>query len=103
MSPPGNQEEAANEPIEFRVAFLPVLLLSPQSVFLTPGSRRSADLPRHSTAELTSGKKLSKSTNARLEIENWTNRVYPINLGSEFNGSHVSMPSRVTVRLAYHF
>lgn len=60
-------------------------------------------LPRHSVVNLTIGKSLTRSTDARLEMENLTNRVYPINLGSEFNGSHVSQPRLVTFRLAYHF
>jgi outer membrane receptor for ferrienterochelin and colicin len=60
-------------------------------------------LPRHSVVNLTVGKSLTRSTDARLEIENMTNRVHPINLGSEFNGSHVSHPRLVTMRLAYHF
>jgi hypothetical protein len=63
----------------------------------------SCRLPKHSTFNVTVGKKLTASTDVRLEIENLTNKVYPINLGSEFNGSHVSMPRLVTVRFAYHF
>jgi outer membrane receptor protein involved in Fe transport len=64
---------------------------------------RNCRLPSHSTVNLTVGKKLNQTTDARLEIENLTNKVYPINLGSEFNGSHVSMPRVMTLRLAYHF
>lgn len=60
-------------------------------------------LPSHSTVNLTIGKSLTRNVDARFEIENITNRVYPINLGSEFNGSHVSPPRLMTVRLAYHF
>jgi outer membrane receptor protein involved in Fe transport len=63
----------------------------------------SCRLPHHSTVNLTLGKSLTRSIDARLEIENLTNHVYPINLGSEFNGSHVSIPRLVSVRLAYHF
>jgi hypothetical protein len=46
---------------------------------------------------------LTGHIDARLEIENLTNNVYLINLGSEFNGSHVSPPRLATVRLAYRF
>jgi type 1 fimbria pilin len=65
----------------------------------TPNCR----LPRHSVVNLTFGKSLTSSVDARVEIENLTNRVYPINLGSDFNGSHVSVPRMVTQRMAYHF
>jgi outer membrane receptor protein involved in Fe transport len=60
-------------------------------------------LARHAVVNLSVGKRLNTSTDARLEIENLTNNVYPINLGSEFNGSHVSMPRVITLRVAYHF
>ena len=40
---------------------------------------------------------------AKIEVENITNSVYPINLGSEFNGSHVSQPRLLTLRLAYRY
>jgi hypothetical protein len=36
-------------------------------------------------------------------IENLTNNVYPINLGSDFNGSHVSQPRMAVIRLSYRF
>lgn len=65
----------------------------------TPNCR----LPSHSTFSFSFGKELSSRLGARLEIENLTNRVYPINLGSEFNGSHVSPPRLLTVRLSYRF
>jgi outer membrane receptor for ferric coprogen and ferric-rhodotorulic acid len=52
---------------------------------------------------VSAGKTLTRSIDARLEVENLTNRIYPINLGSEFNGSHVSAPRQVTFRLGYRF
>lgn len=60
-------------------------------------------LPGHSTLSFSVGKKLWKGFGGRLEFENVSNRVYPINLGSEFNGSHVSAPRTITVRLNYDF
>jgi outer membrane receptor protein involved in Fe transport len=63
----------------------------------------SCRLPKHSEFNTTFGKSLTDHIDARLEIENLTNHVYPINLGSEFNGSHVSAPRTVTMRMAYRF
>jgi hypothetical protein len=60
-------------------------------------------LPKHSEFNLAFGKSLTDHIDARLEIENLTNNVYPINLGSEFNGSHVSSPRAATVRMSYRF
>jgi outer membrane receptor protein involved in Fe transport len=60
-------------------------------------------LPAHSTLNLAFGKSVANHVKARFEIENVTGHVYPINLGSEFNGSHVSAPRLVTVRLSYQF
>lgn len=66
---------------------------------VTPNCR----LRKHSTLILSAGKWLNHAVDLRFEVENLTNRVYPINLGSEFNGSHVSIPRLMTLRLAYHF
>jgi hypothetical protein len=60
-------------------------------------------LPRHSELSLTLGKTLTDRIDARLEIENVTNNVYPINTHSDFNGSHISQPRLATLRLAYRF
>jgi hypothetical protein len=60
-------------------------------------------LPKHSEMNVTFGKSLTDHFDARVEIENLTNNVYPINLGSDFNGSHVSPPRTATIRLAYRF
>jgi outer membrane receptor protein involved in Fe transport len=64
---------------------------------------RSCRLPQHSELSLTLGKRLGENLEARLEIENLTNNVYPLNIHSEFNGSHVSPPRLVTVRLTHRF
>jgi outer membrane receptor protein involved in Fe transport len=63
----------------------------------------SCRLPKHSEFNVTLGKSLTDHIEARLEIENLTNNVYPINLGSDFNGSHVSAPRTATARLVYRF
>jgi outer membrane receptor protein involved in Fe transport len=63
----------------------------------------SCRLPKHSEFNMTFGKSLTDHVDARLEIENLANTVYPINLGSDFNGSHVSAPRTVTMRMAYRF
>lgn len=60
-------------------------------------------LPKHSELNITFGKSLSDDVDVRFEIENLTNNVYPINLGSDFNGSHVSPPRTATVRMSYRF
>jgi outer membrane receptor protein involved in Fe transport len=60
-------------------------------------------LPKHSVLNVAFGKVFAKRIDARLEVENVTNAVYPINLGSEFNGSHVSLPRQITLRLGYRF
>ncbi|HEX8089921.1 MAG TPA: TonB-dependent receptor [Blastocatellia bacterium] len=64
-----------------------------------PGCR----LPAHSVLSLAVGKVFANRLEAKLEIENIMNRVYPINLGSEFNGSHVSPPRLATLRMGYRF
>ncbi|MFP5262554.1 MAG: TonB-dependent receptor [Blastocatellia bacterium] len=64
-----------------------------------PGCR----LPAHSVLSLASGKVFANRLEAKVEIENVTNRIYPINLGSEFNGSHVSPPRLATLRMGYRF
>jgi outer membrane receptor protein involved in Fe transport len=64
---------------------------------------RLCRLPRHSEINLTVGKSLTDHVDVRLEIENLTNNVYPVNLGSEFNGSHVSLPRTASIRMSYHF
>ena len=66
---------------------------------VTPACR----LPKHSELNITLGKSLTDQIDARFEIENLTNKVYPINLGSEFNGSHVSAPRMATIRTTYRF
>ena len=60
-------------------------------------------LPKHSELNLTLGKSLTNNVAARVEIENLTNNIYPINLGSDFNGSHVSQPRMATFRMTYQF
>ncbi len=60
-------------------------------------------LPAHATLGLALGKIFVNRLDARLEIENTFDKVFPINLGSEFNGSHYSAPCTVTLRLAYLF
>jgi outer membrane receptor for ferrienterochelin and colicin len=66
---------------------------------VTPSCR----LPSHSTVSATVGRKLTNHVDARLEMENITNAVYPINLGSDFNGSHFSPPRMTTLRFTYRF
>jgi TonB-dependent receptor-like protein/carboxypeptidase family protein len=58
-------------------------------------------LPAHATLSLAFGKLFANRVEAKLEVENITNGVYPINLGSEFNGSHFSPPRLFTTRLSY--
>jgi hypothetical protein len=60
-------------------------------------------LPKHNELNIALGKSLGDHIEARLEVENLTNNVYPINLGSDFNGSHVSAPRTATVRMSYRF
>jgi hypothetical protein len=60
-------------------------------------------LPAQSLLSLAFGKVFSGRVEAKIEIENVMSRVFPINLGSEFNGSHVSAPRLATVRLGYRF
>ena len=60
-------------------------------------------LPEHSEINLMFGKSLTENMDVRFEVENLTNNVYPVNLGSEFNGSHVSQPRMAAVRLSYRF
>lgn len=64
---------------------------------------RKCRLPAHSIVNLSAGKTITRNIDVRFEVENLTNRVFPINLGSEFNGSHVSPPRLATLRLAYRF
>jgi hypothetical protein len=66
---------------------------------VTPSCR----LPKHSEFNLSFGKSLTDNIESRLEVQNLTNNVYPINLGSEFNGSHVSAPRSVSIRMSYRF
>jgi len=49
------------------------------------------------------GKVFANHLETKIEIENVTGRSYPINLGSEFNGSHFSLPRLVTIRAGYGF
>jgi outer membrane receptor for ferrienterochelin and colicins len=60
-------------------------------------------LPGHAIVDLAIGKTFFQRWEAKLELENLTNNVYPINLSSEFNGSHYSAPRLVTFRLGYRF
>ncbi len=60
-------------------------------------------LPKHSEVNVAFGKSLMRGVDMRLEIENLTNKVYPINLGSDFNGSHVSPPRMAGIRMSYRF
>ncbi|HJZ67007.1 MAG TPA: TonB-dependent receptor, partial [Blastocatellia bacterium] len=60
-------------------------------------------LPAHSSLSIALGKVFSGRVEAKLEVENITGTVYPINLGSEFNGSHVSPPRVITTRVSYRF
>jgi outer membrane receptor protein involved in Fe transport len=78
-------------------------LLAPYFAGVPTCATPKCRLPAHSTLSLSLGKNLWKGFSARFELENLTNRVYPINLGSEFNGSHVSPPREVAVRLSYNF
>ena len=64
---------------------------------------RECRLAAHSVLSVSFGKVFATHVEAKLEIENITNSVYAINLGSEFNGSHVSPPRLVTLRLGYRF
>jgi len=60
-------------------------------------------LPAHATLGAALGKTFLNRIDARLEIENILNKVYPINLGSEFNGSHYSPPRMITLRVGCLF
>jgi hypothetical protein len=64
---------------------------------------RNCRLPAHSTLSVAFGKVFANHLETKLEIENVTGRSYPINLGSEFNGSHFSLPRVVTIRTGYRF
>jgi outer membrane receptor for ferrienterochelin and colicin len=64
---------------------------------------RDCRLPAHSVLSVAFGKVFASRVEAKVEIENITNRVYAINLGSEFNGSHFSPPRLFTTRLSYRF
>ncbi len=66
-------------------------------------ARRNCRLPPHHTLSFSLGKSLGDWLTLRLEVENVTNAVYPINLGSEFNGSHFSTPRQAAIRLTYRF
>lgn len=60
-------------------------------------------LPAHAVLNLAFGKVFANRVEAKIEVENITNSVYAINLGSEFNGSHVSPPGLLTLRLSYRY
>lgn len=64
---------------------------------------RDCRLPAHAVLNLAFGKVFANRVEAKVEVENITNSVYPINLGSEFNGSHVSPSRLLTLRLAYRY
>ncbi|HXI92871.1 MAG TPA: TonB-dependent receptor [Blastocatellia bacterium] len=64
---------------------------------------RNCRLPAHSVVNLAFGKVFANRVEGKIEIEDITNSVYPINLGSEFNGSHFSAPRLAMLRLAYRF
>lgn len=60
-------------------------------------------LPRHTVWDIAVGKRFAERWDFRVELENITNKVYPINLASEFNGTHYSPPRLVTFRFGYRF
>jgi hypothetical protein len=82
---------------------LPTLFSEEGNSTWTSGFRWICPLPGCSTLSFSVGKKIWKGSGARLEFENVTNRVYPINPGSEFNGTHFSAPRMLTLRLDYDF
>jgi hypothetical protein len=61
---------------------------------------KNCRLTAHSVLSVAIGKGFSNRVE-KIEIENVTNNVYPVNLGSEFNSSHVSPPRLVAVRMGY--
>ena len=78
-------------------------LLAPYFAGVARCATRDCRLPAHSTFSFSAGKKVWRGLATRLEVENALNDVYPINLGSEFNGSHFSAPRLVTLRINYSF
>ncbi len=62
-----------------------------------------AHLPSHVSADLAGGFTLRARWFAEFEADNLTDRRYPINLSSEFNGTHIAPPRSLGTRLRVTF